>query len=238
MTKTRGEPRRLAGGNIFIAVAGNIGTGKTTLTGMLSKRFGWEPHFEAVADNPYLADFYGDMNRWSFPLQIFFLNNRFRAHQQIARGTNSSIQDRSVYEDANIFARNLYEQGKMEERDYRNYKDLYEIMSQYLSPPDLIIYLRKDVSKLKERIARRGRDYEKAIPDQYLAALRDQVGQSFRRQEVGVLAQVQMLEPEILISDGPVFRRQRPEPGHRVVPGVKGPGFQKPAPIFSKDGRD
>jgi deoxyadenosine/deoxycytidine kinase len=156
---------------IFIAVAGNIGTGKTTLTNMLSKRFGWTPHFEAVAENPYLADFYGDMKRWSFPLQIFFLNNRFRAHQQISASSNSAVQDRSIYEDANIFARNLYEQGMMEERDYRTYQELYESMCGFLNPPDLIIYLRKSLPKLKQRIQLRGRDFEKNIPDQYLMDL-------------------------------------------------------------------
>lgn len=162
---------RLASEKIFIAVAGNIGTGKTTLTRMLSKRFGWTPHFEAVSDNPYLADFYQDMARWSFPLQIFFLNNRFRAHQTIATGPNSAIQDRCIYEDANIFARNLHEQGKMEERDYRNYLELYEVMCGFLTPPDLIIYLKKSLPKLKERIALRGRDYEKDIPEDYLSNL-------------------------------------------------------------------
>lgn len=156
---------------IFIVVAGNIGTGKTTLTQMLSKRFGWMPHFEAVRDNPYLADFYGNMARWSFPLQIFFLNNRFRAHQNIVSGTESAIQDRSIYEDANIFARNLYEQGNMEERDYRNYLDLYNTMCEYLTPPDLVVYLRKSLPKLKERIALRGRDFEQNIPDDYLICL-------------------------------------------------------------------
>jgi deoxyadenosine/deoxycytidine kinase len=156
---------------IFIAIAGNIGTGKTTLTHMLSSRFGWEAHFEAVADNPYLADFYDDMARWSFPLQIFFLNNRFRAHQSISKGEQSAIQDRSIYEDANIFARNLHEQGQMEERDYRNYLELYQVMTEFLAPPDLVIYLRKSLPKLKERIAQRGRDYEKNIPDEYLVNL-------------------------------------------------------------------
>jgi deoxyadenosine/deoxycytidine kinase len=161
----------LAGEKIFIAVAGNIGTGKTTLSRMLSERFGWTAHFEAVADNPYLADFYKDMARWSFPLQIFFLNNRFKAHQNITQGTNSAIQDRSIYEDANIFARNLFEAGSMEERDYRNYLELYNVMCSYLTPPDLVIYLRKSLPKLKERIAMRGRDYEKNIPDEYLINL-------------------------------------------------------------------
>jgi deoxyadenosine/deoxycytidine kinase len=161
----------MAGEKIFIAVAGNIGTGKTTLAQMLSKRFNWNAHFESVSDNPYLADFYADMSRWSFPLQIFFLNNRFRAHQKISQGTHSAIQDRSIYEDANIFARNLYETGHMEERDYRNYLELYGSMCQFLNPPDLIIYLRKSLPRLKEQIAKRGRDYEKNIPEEYLSNL-------------------------------------------------------------------
>lgn len=156
---------------IFIAIAGNIGTGKTTLTNMLSRRFGWQAHFEAVTDNPYLADFYSDMTRWSFPLQIYFLNNRFKAHQAITQSTNSAIQDRSIYEDANIFARNLYEQGQMEERDYRNYLELYQVMCGFLNPPDLIVYLKKSLPKLQERIALRGRSYEKDIPVDYLSNL-------------------------------------------------------------------
>jgi deoxyadenosine/deoxycytidine kinase len=156
---------------VFIAIAGNIGTGKTTLSQMLSERFGWKPHFESVSDNPYLADFYADMSRWSFPLQIYFLNNRFKAHQKIANGTESAIQDRSIYEDANIFARNLVEAGQMEERDYRNYLDIYQSMCEFLGPPDLVLYLRKSLPKLKERIELRGRDYEKNIPDEYLSNL-------------------------------------------------------------------
>ena len=156
---------------IFVAVAGNIGTGKTTLTQMLSKRFGWEPHYESVANNPYLADFYDNMNRWSFPLQIYFLNNRFKAHQTVSQGTNSAIQDRSIYEDANIFARNLFEQGQLEERDYKNYLELYSVMCEFLNPPDLIIYLKKSLPKLKEQINKRARDYESKIPDEYLAHL-------------------------------------------------------------------
>lgn len=156
---------------IFIAIAGNIGTGKTTLTNMLSRRFGWEAHFEVVADNPYLSDFYKDMSRWSFPLQVFFLNHRFKAHQLVTQGANSAIQDRSIYEDANIFARNLYEQKMMSERDYRNYLDLYESMVGFLNPPDLVLYLRKSLPRLKEQITLRGREYEKNIPDEYLSNL-------------------------------------------------------------------
>lgn len=161
----------MADQKIFVAVAGNIGTGKTTLTHKLSDRFGWEPHFEVVAENPYLADFYRDMNRYSFPLQIFFLNTRFRSHQAVTQRTNSAIQDRTIYEDAAIFARNLFEQGQMEKRDYENYLELYRSMASFLTPPDLIIYLRKSLPKLKEQIALRGRDYEQEIPDEYLANL-------------------------------------------------------------------
>jgi deoxyadenosine/deoxycytidine kinase len=159
------------GSKIFIAIAGNIGTGKTSLTQMLSRRFGWTPHFESVTDNPYLVDFYKDMTRWSFPLQIFFLNHRFSAHQAVTQGSNSAIQDRSIYEDANIFARNLYEQGQMEERDYKNYLQLYTTMTSFLQPPDLVLYLRKSLPKLKEQIAKRGRDFEQSIPDEYLQNL-------------------------------------------------------------------
>jgi len=161
----------LSSQKIFIAIAGNIGTGKTTLTNMLSRRFGWEAHFEVVADNPYLSDFYKDMSRWSFPLQIFFLNHRFKAHQLVTAGSNSAIQDRSIYEDANIFARNLYETKMMSERDYRNYLDLYESMVAFLNPPDLVLYLQKTLPKLKEQITLRGREYEKNIPDEYLLSL-------------------------------------------------------------------
>lgn len=138
---------------------------------MLSRRFGWEAHFEVVADNPYLSDFYQDMSRWSFPLQIFFLNHRFKAHQRVTAGENSAIQDRSIYEDANIFARNLFEQNMMSERDYRNYLELYESMVAFLNPPDLVLYLRKSLPRLKEQIVLRGRDYEKNIPDEYLSSL-------------------------------------------------------------------
>jgi deoxyadenosine/deoxycytidine kinase len=158
-------------GKLFIAIAGNIGTGKTTLTNMLANHYGWKPHFESVADNPYLADFYKDMTRWSFPLQIYFLNHRYKVHREVAAGTSSSIQDRSIYEDSHIFARNLFESGKMEERDYRNYQDLYNEMIKHLDPPDLMIYMRKSVPRLVEQIQRRGRDFEKDIPRDYLECL-------------------------------------------------------------------
>jgi deoxyadenosine/deoxycytidine kinase len=155
----------------FVVVAGNIGCGKTTLTQKLSERLGWKPHFESVQDNPYLADFYSDMSRWSFPLQVYFLNHRFGTHKMIENSNASSIQDRSIYEDANIFARALYEQGDLDERDYRNYESLYQSMIQYLSPPTLTIFLKRSVPKLLERIAQRGRDYEQSIPVDYLTKL-------------------------------------------------------------------
>ncbi len=158
---------------MFVVVAGNIGSGKTTLTNKLSERLGWKPHFESVSDNPYLADFYADMSRWSFPLQVYFLTHRFNTHKLIENLPASSVQDRSIYEDANIFARALYEQGNLDKRDYENYRTLYESMIQYLNPPTLMIFLRRSVPKLQERIKQRGRDYEQAIPVDYLTSLNE-----------------------------------------------------------------
>ncbi len=155
----------------FIAIAGNVGVGKSTLTRMLSARLGWEPFFEAVDDNPYLADFYQDMHLWAFHSQIFFLSRRLRHHYELLQRTNSVIQDRSVYEDAEVFARNLYEQGALSERDYRSYRELYEVLCALLPPPDLVIYLRADVPTLLERIRMRGRAYEQDIDPDYLARL-------------------------------------------------------------------
>ena len=155
----------------FIAVAGNIGSGKSSLTTMLGKHFGWKPYFESVEDNPYLADFYGDMKRWSFHLQIYFLSHRFTNHKEIVESNESVIQDRSIYEDAEIFARNLYEIGNMDKRDYENYVALYHVMMEYLRPPDLMIYLRAKVDTLKKQIARRGRSYEQSIKTEYLEQL-------------------------------------------------------------------
>ncbi len=155
----------------FIAIAGNIGSGKTTLTQMLAERYAWEPHYEVVAENPYLADFYTDMNRWSLQLQVFFLSKRFRAHQVILKTSSSAIQDRSIYEDAHIFARALYEMKSMDKRDYENYFELYSMMIEHLTPPDLVVYVRRSVDVLKTRIAMRGREYEKNIPESYLHLL-------------------------------------------------------------------
>jgi deoxyadenosine/deoxycytidine kinase len=155
----------------FVAIAGNIGVGKSTLTELLSKRLGWEPFFEAVSDNPYLSDFYEDMERWSFHSQIYFLSRRLRHHWQLLQRSNSVVQDRTVYEDAEIFARNLYRQGSMAGRDYGSYCELYEVVTTVLPPPDLIVYLRASVATLEERIRRRGRSYEKSISRVYLEQL-------------------------------------------------------------------
>ncbi len=155
----------------FVAVAGNIGSGKSSLTTMLGNHFTWKPYFESVEDNPYLVDFYGDMKRWSFHLQIYFLSHRFTNHKQIVESPESVIQDRSIYEDAEIFARNLHEIGNMDKRDYENYVALYHVMTEYLRPPDLMIYLRASVDTLRKQILKRGRSYEQTIKPEYLEQL-------------------------------------------------------------------
>jgi deoxyadenosine/deoxycytidine kinase len=155
----------------FVAVAGNIGVGKSTLVDLLCRRLGWEPFYERVSENPYLADFYNDMAAWSFHSQVFFLTHRLRAHYEIASHPTSVIQDRSVYEDAEIFAQNLYLQGYIHPRDYETYRELYETVMQFLPPPDLVIYLHASVPTLSNRISRRGRDYERSITSDYLTSL-------------------------------------------------------------------
>lgn len=160
-------------GKKFIAIAGNIGVGKSALTERLAEALGWEPFFEAVDDNPYLADFYQDMARWSFHSQVFFLGRRLRHHIMILQRPHSVIQDRTIYEDAEIFARNLYERGDLSERDWRVYRELYETLLMFLPPPDLVLYLRASVPTLLHRIALRGRPFERAIAPDYLARLND-----------------------------------------------------------------
>ncbi|HID40059.1 MAG TPA: deoxynucleoside kinase [Calditrichaeota bacterium] len=158
---------------LFVVIAGNIGAGKTTLTRMLSERLGWKAYYEKVIDNPYLADFYEDMERWSFHLQVYFLSNRFKTQKEITEWPGSCIQDRSIYEDVEIFARTLHKQGKMSDRDYQNYQELFSIMVSYLRKPDIIIYLKSTVENLLKHIRRRGRDYEQTIDPDYLAVLND-----------------------------------------------------------------
>jgi len=158
---------------MHIAIAGNIGSGKTTLTRLLSKHFGWEPHYEDVDTNPYLHSFYEDMQRWSFNLQVYFLNSRFRQIVQIREGGKTVIQDRTIYEDAYIFAPNLHYMNLMTTRDFENYFSLFELMSTFIQPPDLLIYLRAAVPTLVKQIQKRGREYEEAIRLDYLKKLNE-----------------------------------------------------------------
>ncbi|MEO0598063.1 MAG: deoxynucleoside kinase [Chloroflexota bacterium] len=155
----------------FIGIAGNIGAGKSTLTSMLAETFNWQPFYEANAENPYLADFYEDMKRWSFHSQTFFLGKRLEHHRQLLDHPGSVVQDRTVYEDAEIFARNLHQQGNMTDRDYDAYRRLYQAVAAFLPAPDLMIYLEADVQTLMGHIQKRGRDFERNISEEYLAQL-------------------------------------------------------------------
>lgn len=155
----------------FLAIAGNIGAGKSSLTGLLARHYNWNAVYESVDDNPYLADFYEDMKRWSFNLQIYFLSSRFRHQKQLMLSPERFIQDRTIYEDVEIFAKNLYEMSLMAERDYNNYRALFAEMVSYLKPPDLLIYLRAKVPTLVRQIQKRGRDYENTIRIDYLERL-------------------------------------------------------------------
>ena len=157
----------------YVVLAGNIGAGKSTLVRMASERLGWEPYFEPVAENPYLADFYADMGRWAFHSQVFFLTWRARAHRQLMDVPRAVIQDRSFYEDAEVFARALFRQGAMSERDWGTYQDLYRTLTTLLAPPDLVVYLRASVPTLRTRIALRARPFEMRITDDYLRGLNE-----------------------------------------------------------------
>lgn len=158
-------------GKKFVAIAGNIGAGKSSLTRLLSDYFKWEALYERVDDNPYLTDFYDDMRRWSFNLQVFFLSSRFHQHRRIEAMPHSVVQDRTIYEDAEIFARNLHDMGLMSTRDYENYTELFGIMTSYLQPPDLLIYLKASVPTLVRHIQARGREFESTIRIEYLERL-------------------------------------------------------------------
>jgi deoxyadenosine/deoxycytidine kinase len=159
--------------SLHVAIAGNIGSGKTTLTELLSKHYGWEPHFEDVDENPYLNDFYNEMQRWSFNLQVYFLNSRFNQIMEIRNGGKKVIQDRTIYEDAFIFAPNLHSMGLMTTRDFENYFSLFTLIESFIQAPDLLIYLRASVPTLVQQIQSRGREYEEAIRLDYLKRLNE-----------------------------------------------------------------
>lgn len=170
---------------MFVAIAGNIGAGKSSLTSILHETYGWQPYFESVDDNPYLEDFYGDMRRWSFHLQVYFLSQRFATHQKITSARLDVVQDRSIYEDAEIFARNLHDMGRMDDRDYENYTALYGVMTGFLRPPDLMLYLRAGTETLLRQIRLRGRSFEQAIEPAYLDRLNTLYDEWIARYDLG-----------------------------------------------------
>lgn len=172
---------------MHIAIAGNIGSGKTTLTRLLSKHFNWTPHYEDVENNPYLHSFYEDMQRWSFNLQVYFLNSRFRQVIDIRQSGKTIVQDRTIYEDANIFAPNLHSMNLMSSRDFDNYTSLFELMSQFIQPPDLLIYLRASVPTLVNQIQKRGREYEASIRIDYLKLLNERYEAWISKYTIGKL---------------------------------------------------
>jgi deoxyadenosine/deoxycytidine kinase len=182
---------------MHIAISGNIGSGKTTLTRLLSKHFGWTPHFEDVENNPYLHSFYEDMQRWSFNLQVYFLNSRFRQVIEIRNSGKTIVQDRTIYEDAHIFAPNLHAMNLMSSRDFENYSSLFELMSKFIQPPDLLIYLRASVPTLVSQIQKRGRDYEASIRIDYLKLLNERYEAWISTYTIGKLLIVEVDEIDL-----------------------------------------
>jgi deoxyadenosine/deoxycytidine kinase len=172
---------------MHIAIVGNIGAGKTTLTEMLARNYGWEPLFEAVDNNPYLEDFYSDMKRWSFNLQIYFLNSRYRQIFDIQKSGRNILQDRTIYEDAYIFAENLHDMGLMTTRDYENYQSIFDNITEYIKPPDLLVYLKASVPTLVSNIQRRGREYEIGIRLDYLSKLNEKYDKWIKNYKLGKL---------------------------------------------------
>ncbi len=177
---------------MHIAIAGNIGSGKTTLCGLLARHFSWEPHYEDVDTNPYLPSFYEDMQRWSFNLQVYFLNSRFRQIIDIRSSGKTVVQDRTIYEDARIFAPNLHSMNLMSSRDFDNYESLFELMSTFVKPPDLLIYLKASVPTLVKQIQKRGRDYENSIRIDYLQSLNDRYEEWIKGYTLGKLLIVEV----------------------------------------------
>ncbi|OOQ56864.1 deoxynucleoside kinase [Mucilaginibacter pedocola] len=172
---------------MHIAIVGNIGAGKTTLTEMLAKNYGWEPLYEAVDNNPYLEDFYSEMKRWSFNLQIYFLNSRYRQIREIQQSGRDIIQDRTIYEDAYIFAENLHDMGLMTTRDYENYESMFDNITEFIKPPDLLVYLKASVPTLVNNIQRRGREYEIGIRIDYLSKLNEKYDKWIKNYKLGKL---------------------------------------------------
>lgn len=188
----------------FVAIAGNIGAGKTSLARMLGKSFNWEVHMESVDDNPYLIDFYHDMKRWAFHLQIYFLNKRFKQivaiQNSLTTRANTVVMDRTIYEDAYIFAPTLYEMGFMDEREYRTYRDVFATLERFISPPDLLVYLRASVSTLVKHIHQRGRDFELNIRIDYLSRLNEKYEYWIHHYDRGPLLIIDMEKTDFVAS--------------------------------------
>ncbi len=201
-------------GRFHLAIAGNIGVGKTTLTTLLAEQLGWTPYYERVINNPYLDDFYADMDRWSFNLQIYFLARRFIDQRVISESLTPCIQDRSIYEDAEIFAYILHKQGNLSDRDYENYGDLFKAMTDYLHKPDLILYLQASTWTLISRIRKRGREYEKRITTAYLYELNDAYERWIKRLQ-------EAKQPLVIIDANRLDFEKRPSDLHEIVQQIR-----------------